>query len=402
MHLSLSERVRRRRRSRGQGLVEFALILPVILLVTMVALDFGRVYLGYVNLQNMARIAANFAANHPTAWTGGGDPAVQTEYENMIKNDAGASNCTLPKVAGVETPPDPAFTDNGGNGTATDVGDSAGVEITCTFRIITPVISGIIGDNGDLDVSASAEFPVKTGLIGAAGPGSSVPTADFSGTPTTGPAPLTVVFTDLSTGAPTAWSWDFESDGIIDSTAQDPSHTYSGPGLYTVTLYVSNSAGVSAPKVRSNYISASIPPAGVNFTAVPTSGVRPLTVQFTDTSSGSPTAWAWDFDNNGTVDSTQQNPTHTYTVAGTYTVKLTATNAGWAGLQDGAEHDHGGRRHLHGPEFCQYEFIERTSNVGCRWVYDDRRTSSKAASLGRSSPSRWWSGSSPHATAASR
>ena len=54
--------------SRGQSLVEFALVLPVILFLTLIALDFGRVYLGYINLQNMARIASNFAANHPDAW----------------------------------------------------------------------------------------------------------------------------------------------------------------------------------------------------------------------------------------------------------------------------------------------------------------------------------------------
>ena len=45
-------------------MVEFALVFPVILVLLMVAIDFGRVYLGWVNLQNMTRIAANFAANH--------------------------------------------------------------------------------------------------------------------------------------------------------------------------------------------------------------------------------------------------------------------------------------------------------------------------------------------------
>ena len=42
--------------------------LPVLLFLTLIALDFGRVYLGYINLQNMARIAANYAANNPDAW----------------------------------------------------------------------------------------------------------------------------------------------------------------------------------------------------------------------------------------------------------------------------------------------------------------------------------------------
>ncbi len=64
-----------------------------------------------------------------------------------------------------------------------------------------------------------------------------------------------------------------------------------------------------------------------NFTTDTTSGQAPLAVQFTDTSTNSPTSWAWDFDNNGSTDSTAQNPLFTYTGAGTYTVALTATNA---------------------------------------------------------------------------
>jgi PKD repeat protein len=63
-----------------------------------------------------------------------------------------------------------------------------------------------------------------------------------------------------------------------------------------------------------------------SFTASPTSGAAPLDVSFTDTSTGSPTAWAWTF-GDGTTSATQ-NPAHTYTAAGTYTAALTATNAG--------------------------------------------------------------------------
>jgi Flp pilus assembly protein TadG len=55
----------RRRRSRGQSLVEFAIVLPILLLLTLVALDFGGVYLGWINLQSMSRIAANLAAQQP-------------------------------------------------------------------------------------------------------------------------------------------------------------------------------------------------------------------------------------------------------------------------------------------------------------------------------------------------
>ena len=87
----------RRERSRGQSLVEFALVIPILLFLTLTALDFGRVYLGYINLQNMARIAANFAANNPTAWDAtpsAAQLAVQLKYRNQILADAAATNCS--------------------------------------------------------------------------------------------------------------------------------------------------------------------------------------------------------------------------------------------------------------------------------------------------------------------
>jgi len=65
-----------------------------------------------------------------------------------------------------------------------------------------------------------------------------------------------------------------------------------------------------------------------SFTANPTYGTAPLVVQFTDTSTNAPTSWQWDFDNDGTVDSTQQNPTCTYTTVGLYSVRLVAANIG--------------------------------------------------------------------------
>jgi formylglycine-generating enzyme required for sulfatase activity len=71
-----------------------------------------------------------------------------------------------------------------------------------------------------------------------------------------------------------------------------------------------------------------VPPPVASFTATPTIGFLPLVVQFTDTSTGSVGAWQWDFDNDGVVDSTLQNPTHTYTTAGQFSVRLVVGNFG--------------------------------------------------------------------------
>ena len=92
---SLIARYRRHRAhiSRGQSLTEFALVLPVLLLVVLMALDFGRVYLGYVNLQQSARLAANFAALNPTAnWATTTDP-IRLRYVDIITRDAATTNC---------------------------------------------------------------------------------------------------------------------------------------------------------------------------------------------------------------------------------------------------------------------------------------------------------------------
>jgi PKD repeat protein len=77
--------------------------------------------------------------------------------------------------------------------------------------------------------------------LGGGGP--VAPTASFSGAPTSGTAPLTVNFTDTSTGNPDTWAWDFQNDGTVDSTAQNPSFTYTTPDTYTAKLTVTNSAG---------------------------------------------------------------------------------------------------------------------------------------------------------------
>ena len=84
-------------------------------------------------------------------------------------------------------------------------------------------------------------------------PGGSSLLAAFFATPTSGEAPLTVNFTDLSTGNPISWEWDFQNDGTIDSYEQNPSYTYTNAGLYTVSLTVSDGTN-SDEEVKVEYI----------------------------------------------------------------------------------------------------------------------------------------------------
>ena len=154
------------------------------------------------------------------------------------------------------------------------------------------------------------------------------PVASFTATPTTGTAPLNVAFTSQSTGTITSYAWDFNNDGTVDSTTQNPTYTYNTAGTYTVKLTVTGPGG-SNSLTRTNYITVnSVASPVASFTATPTSGTAPLNVAFTSQSTGTITSYAWDFNNDGTVDSTTQNPTYTYNTAGTYTVKLTVTGPG--------------------------------------------------------------------------
>jgi len=161
------------------------------------------------------------------------------------------------------------------------------------------------------------------------------PVATFTASPTSGNAPLSVKFTDTSTGSPTEWKWNFgDGSNIIDgntSDYQNPTHVYSKAGTYTVKETAINAVGRNTV-TKSNYIKITNAPAPVaTFTASPTSGNAPLSVKFTDKSTGSPTEWKWNFgDGSKIIDgstSDYQNPTHVYSKAGTYTVKETAINA---------------------------------------------------------------------------
>ena len=327
--------------------------------------------------------------------------------------------------------------------------------------------------------------------LGGSPPPGNPPVADFSTSPTSGPAPLKVTFTDRSTNLPTSWAWDVDNNGTVDSTLQNPTFTYATAGTYSVSMTATNASGsdtatkaslitvgqpltfTTVTPVADSFVSQASPtknygtdvslrvrsssssyrsylkftvsglagsveavklrlwvndasvdggsvypvantwtesgtgsitwnnapalpgspikaigttsglgtwtevdlgPAipgdgtysfaiasnssnsayyssrqgthapelviGVNsgpppppappvaaFGASPTSGSAPLTVQFTDQSTNTPTSWAWDFENDGIVDSTAQNPSHVYVASGSYSVTLTVANA---------------------------------------------------------------------------
>lgn len=113
--------------------------------------------------------------------------------------------------------------------------------------------------------STEATFPVTTGpdttyngvysdaFVAKIAPAPDAPVANFTATPTSGLSPLSVSFSDQSTGEITSWAWDFDNNGSVDSTVQNPTHMYVAPGSFTVTLTVSGPGG-SDSITKTDYI----------------------------------------------------------------------------------------------------------------------------------------------------
>jgi PKD repeat protein len=151
--------------------------------------------------------------------------------------------------------------------------------------------------------------------------------ADFAADITSGQAPFDIQFTDASKGGAIAWSWNF-GDGN-KAVEKNPKHTFTTPGDYDAVLTVNDGKGHSDSKHMPITVTQAPPvtPAQpiADFDADRTSGESPLTVQFSDKSKNA-VSYEWVFGDGAT--STDQSPSHTYTVEGDYSVTLTVTGSG--------------------------------------------------------------------------
>jgi hypothetical protein len=276
----------RHRRTRGQAMVEFAILLPVLALLMVMSLDLGRVFFGWVGLQNVSRVAANYAAVNPEGW----DPNTQADvkqdaldqYAQHVAREAAGLNCSpLPITSPAATYiPIPSFDDLNGNGSY-DLGERVSVTLGCSFELITPLANNAVG--GGVHLTANSVFPVRGGGItggpipvpsasasasasatatatatataSATASACALPTANFVASTTHGKKPLDVYFQDTSQTfgcAITGWEWDFDykdddGDGLldftVDSTLPNPHKKYTHTGQYVVRLRVSDPGG---------------------------------------------------------------------------------------------------------------------------------------------------------------
>jgi Flp pilus assembly protein TadG len=279
-----------RPRSRGQALVELAIILPVLLLLFMATLDLGRLFYSSITLSNAAREGAMEASVNPDSWVAGGacDKATNRIMCRAVNEATGSFVTVAPAGVSRWCTPDcsPAL------------GTTVTVRVEGTFTLITPLMAVFTGgQNVTLASEATAQIatppvggvastptpsptptptpaptptptpdPSPTGSPGPTAtptaaptptptPQCFVPNADFSVSPTVGDrrknnSPgTTFTFTDSSTnmiaGCNPIWSWNF-GDGSGSSSFQNPTYIYgtaSHPHQFTITLVVSNNAG---------------------------------------------------------------------------------------------------------------------------------------------------------------
>jgi PKD repeat protein len=198
----------------------------------------------------------------------------------------------------------------GDGGTSNAANPTHVYQATGTYTVSLTIWDGLGGES----TATKPNYITVTGLPPA-------PVANFTANITEGISPLHVRFTDLSSGSPYEWSWNFGDGGT--SAVQNPEHNFRNPGNYTVSLTVRNIGG-SDTETKINYIHVLTYPPVADFTGSPRNGMAPLMVSFTDLSTGGPDEWSWTFgDGSG---SAERDPVHVFEMPGTYTVNLTVSN----------------------------------------------------------------------------
>ncbi|MDA9120854.1 PKD domain-containing protein [Flavobacteriales bacterium] len=181
-------------------------------------------------------------------------------------------------------------------------------------------------------ITTSYEFVVEDGCGTPSATASSIitvltlPTIQIDAEPDSGCHPLTVDFTDVTSPAPIGWNWNFGDSQSSNNTSNltTPTHSFSNPGLYDVSLSVNLANGCTVDTTFADFVE-SFPLPNAAFSLDPARTTVLLgKVTFTDESTGDIATWDWNF---GTGDlSTEQHPVYNYTDTGTFPIWLTVTS----------------------------------------------------------------------------
>ncbi len=229
-------------RSRGQAVVEFALIAPILLFVLLIAVDFGRIFFTHIQLTNAAREGVAAALADPT------DTAAITARvakEKNVQTQAGEGTVTV--AVACATASTGATIACAAANSAVGIGAHVTVSVAESFGFFTPMIGNFFNNNITLRASATGTVLGATALVG--GGGGPAPSAGgcavaasfgFKASKSNGKNKGKVEFTDTSTGPISTWRWTFGDGGV--STARHPMHLYSLAATWNVTLVASSSA----------------------------------------------------------------------------------------------------------------------------------------------------------------
>lgn len=220
-----------------------------------------------------------------------------------------------------------------------DYGSSDGPQVAVDTRDVKMYLSSTANEaaiqsteRASACMAASQQFLVLTLT-------EDTPVAGFSADPTTGTTTAPVTFTDTSAGTITGRVWDFGDGNSSYSTTETViPHTYALAGTYSVNLTVIGPGGLDS-ELKENYIAITegVQPPVAAFSADKFMGLAPLSVIFTDQSTNTPTEWLWEFrnyDGDWEVFNTTKNPVRIFTTAGTYDIRLTATNSGGSDIEE--------------------------------------------------------------------
>jgi Flp pilus assembly protein TadG len=256
---------RRTTASRGQAVVEFALILPVLIVLAAVTVDLGRIAFARVTLENAAREGAFQAARTPTSYvaSGGcpGDGATNLVVCRTQLESRGSPISIAPSDITMTCTPD----------CSPGIGHNATVNVTGRFNLVTPLLAVFFGGSTSLAIGSTATAQIETlpdppgrlpwptpvptpspSASGSPSPspstiGCTPPSAGFTFTtqPSSGQAPVTLFVVDTSTfpNCPiNDWEWAW-GDGTRSFGQTPAAHNYGSAGSYSVTLTVTNVAG---------------------------------------------------------------------------------------------------------------------------------------------------------------
>jgi Flp pilus assembly protein TadG len=337
----------------GQSLVEFALVLPVLLFLVVIAIDFGRLFFSSVQIHNAAREAANYAASAPTDTAGISGRATA---EANVQSQQGEGSLTI-----TTTCADSLGTTIACNAASAGAGpgNTVTVNVDEPFTFLTLRIAAFFNNNLHITASATATvLGYVPGVNASQPPACTGPTAVFNVINTGG---LTI-FADPTGSSPNSgvcnisgYNWDWGDTTTTVGTATGDGHTYAAAGTYQITLQVTNQGGTNSVIHPATVPVAPTPTPSPTPTATPTPGptatptptptpncTRPTanftwtksgkTYTYTDTSTvtnpvGCPlTDWLWTFTDAGSSSNAQNPNPITYGNNSSHSVTLRVTN----------------------------------------------------------------------------